>query len=916
MPGENVIKVSVQRKILLLLMEMSRFNDDFEVLETLSQKGMGRELGIRQNHVSRALSELKENGLVESRTAHIKDIGRRRKVYSLSGKGEAEMEGYISSIKNLRVPVRLTDSRIKVMSIKKLMHTMSVDPNNNPSYYDILVKRYDGSFVDLLSSGKDLSTGPPVSRYFFGRREEIDKLKGLLSEEGPLMMSVISLAGMGKTTLMGKVVFDHINNPVEWTSITEWTGPERLLSSWARHLASLGSSSLLDHINSGMWKDIDSTIGKLREDLKTAGSVFVLDDYHRSGNDLDMLMEQVLNNGLDLNCRILIGSRTRPGFYGKEDLMVSGNVGEVVLEGLDRESSFKILESQGISELDRDRIYRVTKGHPLALELAAHAFKKDPDGISYEMESYLGREMISNLNEKERKMLYLASAYEQPVEPGGLLLEEDLTRDVLESLKEKLLLRFFPDGRVDLHDLIKENTRHWMGERELERYGKMAVYYLSNRGSDRDILHYMMLLKRFKMTAEMDRLVLDMGTTLLDLDHELVMDHIRSMRNKDLKKMDRLRYLLLRADIDISEGMTGKARKRLDEALATSDLITPREKGREEVLDLVSRIYNLKAEISRTEGKNRDVIRNHLENVRRLEMEGSGPSLGKALNNLALAYKNAGKLKRAEECLKRASKIFEENDDNLSRAFVEANLSEICIMKNDLAGAREHLHVVENTRFRSDRMEARLRRKTGRSKMMMKDWRGALKDLEMAYDLNIGSGDKKGASSALIDMLDISIRRRKTEDARKAMVHFLRFLGSDGNIVDPDTAWRFLHHVRSLIGTGHGSQVEEAMSKTMKYLVRSEGEMKFVRNLGKMRDLNRDDPSVLRTLWTARKVLNRSRGYVIISLWLGEDLIDTGDLKRAYSLISKAKVEASSISFLKAVRKAEALLAEKRFKNK
>ena len=118
---KRAIKVSVQRKILLLLKEMNRFRDDFEVPETLSQKGIGRELNIRQNHVSRALSELKESGLVESRTTHIKDIGRKRRVYFLTKEGQMENLEYINSIQDRTVPVRSSDGTTRLKSVRKLM---------------------------------------------------------------------------------------------------------------------------------------------------------------------------------------------------------------------------------------------------------------------------------------------------------------------------------------------------------------------------------------------------------------------------------------------------------------------------------------------------------------------------------------------------------------------------------------------------------------------------------------------------------------------------------------------------------------------------------------------------------------------------------------------------------------------------
>jgi tetratricopeptide (TPR) repeat protein len=382
-----------------------------------------------------------------------------------------------------------------------------------------------------------------------------------------------------------------------------------------------------------------------------------------------------------------------------------------------------------------------------------------------------------------------------------------------------------------------------------------------------------------------------MGTTLIDWDHGMIMDHIRSMKKKDLKPMDMMRYLILRADIDISEGRTQTAEKRLDEAMDLSDMI----RDGEDLMELVSRVYNLRAEIFRLEGRNKDVIKAHLDNVRRLEKEGSGPALGKAMNNLALAYKNAGQVQKAEVHLRKASRIFEDNEEDVSRAFVEANLSEICLLKNDLEGADHHLSIVERTRMRSPRMESRLRRKTGRLKMMMKEWKGAYRDLGRSYHLSIDSGNRKEASGILLDMMEVSIKTLKKKETMRNSELFLRFLDDPTNVLDRDQVWRY---VDLLLSTTLAT--DQIMERVIGYLGRTSDSKTLVKDIGTRKNS-------IPLLKASVKNL-KEEPKIIISLWLAEEYIQKKKKKEALKLLRKVRKEASTMSFRKAVLKADDLM--------
>lgn len=78
------IILSTEDRIILHLLDYSRFEkDDFLPIE-VTQLGISQATGIAQSHVSRILKKLKDQGLIQYKLARVASIGRRWKVYFLT----------------------------------------------------------------------------------------------------------------------------------------------------------------------------------------------------------------------------------------------------------------------------------------------------------------------------------------------------------------------------------------------------------------------------------------------------------------------------------------------------------------------------------------------------------------------------------------------------------------------------------------------------------------------------------------------------------------------------------------------------------------------------------------------------------------------------------------------------------------
>jgi Ni,Fe-hydrogenase maturation factor len=76
---------------------------------------------------------------------------------------------------------------------------------------------------------------------------------------------------------MGKVVTLIPEHTIEWTSMTEWSGPERLLSRWAKYLASFGKTELFDQMGSGSRFEMGPSLEVFLKEIKDLKILFVLD---------------------------------------------------------------------------------------------------------------------------------------------------------------------------------------------------------------------------------------------------------------------------------------------------------------------------------------------------------------------------------------------------------------------------------------------------------------------------------------------------------------------------------------------------------------------------------------------------------------------------------------------------------------
>jgi DNA-binding MarR family transcriptional regulator len=106
-------KLTIDKRILLHLMELGHTGSDFEIPWEAVQDGIAQCINIRRDNVPRTMKRLKEEDLVYEVLKRIKGQPRKRKAYFLTPKGVDYATGIWNELAIGRVILTLRDGSIR-----------------------------------------------------------------------------------------------------------------------------------------------------------------------------------------------------------------------------------------------------------------------------------------------------------------------------------------------------------------------------------------------------------------------------------------------------------------------------------------------------------------------------------------------------------------------------------------------------------------------------------------------------------------------------------------------------------------------------------------------------------------------------------------------------------------------------------
>ena len=280
-----------------------------------------------------------------------------------------------------------------------------------------------------------------------GRDRERTVLLELVERERPLFAVVHGIAGVGKSALLRAFAGDARERGA------------RVLEVDCR-MVEPTESGFLDALG----RVLDVPLGSAGDAADALAAlpgrtVIVLDPYERF-RLLDTWVRLRLVPVLPAGVRILLADRDAPSAWSRD-------FGDVVrslrLGSLAPEDALRALRQAGVEEALAERVNRVARGHPLALQLAAGALaaQREPARLEVAVEpviAELAELYLASLDAGTRRALDAASVVRRTtVSLLGAMLPEDPPAECFEALRRSPFVEIGREGLV-IHDTVREVT--------------------------------------------------------------------------------------------------------------------------------------------------------------------------------------------------------------------------------------------------------------------------------------------------------------------------------------------------------------------------------------------------------------------------------------------------------------------------
>jgi class 3 adenylate cyclase len=305
---------------------------------------------------------------------------------------------------------------------------------------------------------------------FVGREEELRSLTDAVqAPEPPFAVAYIhGPGGIGKSSFV-QATLDAL--PKEYQKL-------RLDCREVEPTAD-GVLSALAALIGGESKPVDVEALSQRLGSQARRCVIVFDTYEVFGL-LDTWLRQTLLPALPASVVTLIASREPPSPGWATSPGWSGMFREIQLGALGQAHSVTMLCSRGLSEEQARRINEFTRGHPLALELAAAAGRAHPDLQIEEVAiprvvARLTEALLSGLDAHTVEALEACATVRRITEPLlAALLELPSGRHQFDALRRLSFVSALRDGLV-LHDVMRDTIAYGLAQRDP---GRHATYRL------------------------------------------------------------------------------------------------------------------------------------------------------------------------------------------------------------------------------------------------------------------------------------------------------------------------------------------------------------------------------------------------------------------------------------------------------
>lgn len=509
--------LTVQDRIVLHLMDYQNFSDKYEVPSQVTQRGIGEAIEIAWSNVPRAMKKLVTDGLVEEKSARIKGDKRKKKAYFLTHKGYAQALALKQDLAGRALVMVDGDAHKEVnvgdlakesgLSFSFLSFVMKISQEGT---FDVARAKAVGATPAGIVESVD---GAPAVRSFVGRDGE---LSSLLAVIGQGQVAVVwGVAGVGKSTLAAKSLEPlRGKRSIFYTRLRTWSTLGGVLLPFARFLGKLRRTKLLHYISSTKQPAVGDLGSILKEDFDGIDAAVYFDDLQDAPHDLQHFVRLLVEMKADVpNLAIVLISRPLPHIIDRREVAVTKRVVEIKLEGLDKAAARLLVRPEIIASADEfEEVYKRTGGVPLLLELAQPMTRP---AYTSDAAAFVQNEILKRLSPGAHDMVCLASVYRTTVKRDALYAAPGARPEHLDELVKYDLLQERPDGRYDIHDLVREFVYAKLTPQQLMAYHTSAAEFVASSEDPREVLERIHHLDRAGQTDAAARAAVSEGWRLI-----------------------------------------------------------------------------------------------------------------------------------------------------------------------------------------------------------------------------------------------------------------------------------------------------------------------------------------------------------------------------------------------------------------
>jgi tetratricopeptide (TPR) repeat protein len=572
-------------------------------VEAFTQKGMSASLGMSIPRLSMTLVPLMKKEHVKAERVRIQGLRRRPLAYMLTPAGRDAAEKEVLGLQNIKVSCTDERGREVKTTLGKLFKERGTegdilgllksafkwgqlnipDAERREELHDgqgqkartlVIPKTYHPELVDLRDAIQ-------ISPHFVGRKRELDALNDFLTSSPARLFTLTGPAAIGKTSLVSRFVTGAVKTvSVAFHTCREWDTLRNVLEPIAELLNRMGRSRLQFVLQNEMQPiTLQAAAELLKKDMKGIIALIIFDDIQKLSFDHRPLLKLFITSIAADDVSTGAGKGDSPtwikvvttsrdplsGVFDHRDTIVKEHVLELELGGLSEAETGELLVKENAADLPVEKVYDLTAGHPLHVELITRSGLK---GASRDFGKFIDNEMMVKLSADEKSVLGCLSVFKIPVPAEAIRLPQ-ATGDALDKLVKLGLVKLTSLNEYMVPDIVSEASSRSLKLEERKLYHSVAARYHKSLRNDEStaaaLRHHLSaeeLPEALEVAADHAKVLIRVGRG------NLLEEAVKAAKGRDMAGKDVAAECRVRSELALASGEWRMAQIYLDKALA------------------------------------------------------------------------------------------------------------------------------------------------------------------------------------------------------------------------------------------------------------------------------------------------------------------------------------------------------------